>query len=214
MYCQALDVSDGGQGTRFVTVRFGNVLGSAGSVVPLFEKQLKAGGPITVTHPEIERFFMTIPEACQLVLQAVVEGLDPATQRGGIFVLDMGKPVKIVDLAQKMIRLSGLRVGDDVKIVFTGLRPGEKLYEELFDRRETLRPTGAAGIRAALPRLIERDRMTGLTIRMERAILDGSDADACAILAETVREYSGRARPDLQIDAGSLAAAPAAAVLS
>ncbi|MCW6506994.1 polysaccharide biosynthesis protein [Lichenifustis flavocetrariae] len=192
MYCQALDVSESGNRTRFVTVRFGNVLGSAGSVVPLFEKQLKAGGPITVTHPDIERFFMTIPEACELVLQAAVQGLDPQTQRGGIFVLDMGKPVKIVDLAYKMIRLSGLRVEQDIKVVFTGLRPGEKLFEELFDARETLSPTGAAGIKAALPRLIELGEIARVTEGLEQTILAGDEVGACELLARTVREYTGR----------------------
>ncbi|MDX7949913.1 nucleoside-diphosphate sugar epimerase/dehydratase [Lichenihabitans sp. Uapishka_5] len=204
MYCQALDVLQPQASTRFVTVRFGNVLGSAGSVVPLFEKQLKTGGPITVTHPDIERFFMTIPEACQLVLQAAVQGLDSAMQRGSIFVLDMGKPVKIVDLAHKMIRLSGLRVGHDVKIAFTGLRPGEKLFEELFDRHETLSPTGAAGIHAALPRLIQHDEIVRVADDLESAILAGDEADARRLMAATVKEYAPR------IDAATLPHATAA----
>ena len=121
---------------RFITTRFGNVLGSNGSVIPFFRKQIKAGGPITVTHPDVTRFFMTIPEACQLVLEAGSMG-----KGGEIFIFDMGKSVKIVDLAKKMVKLSGLELGKDIQLVFTGLRPGEKLYEELLNNEENTQST-------------------------------------------------------------------------
>jgi FlaA1/EpsC-like NDP-sugar epimerase len=133
-YVQSLN---GQNSTKFITTRFGNVLGSAGSVIPLFKEQLAQGGPLTVTHPDIERFFMTISEAVQLVLQAAVMG-----QGGDIFVLNMGRSVKIRELAEKLILLAGKTPCDGIEIVYTGLRPGEKLFEELFNDEEQPEPTG------------------------------------------------------------------------
>lgn len=189
MFCQAQDLAPG-SGTRFVTVRFGNVLGSAGSVVPLFEKQLETGGPLTVTHPDIERYFMTIPEACLLVLQAAIHGLAHPDRRGRIFVLDMGTPVKIVDLARNVIRLSGLRPDIDVRIVFTGLRPGEKLFEELFDQRETLGQTDVAGLLVASPRAIERALVARIFDEMQRLVDAGDAVAALRLLKSTVPEFT------------------------
>ncbi len=160
-YCQALDLAARRtEGMRCVTVRFGNVLGSTGSVVPLFRRQLERGGPLTVTHPEMERYFMTVREAVGLVLQASVLGVQDAAlpTPGGIFVLDMGEPVRIADLARQMIRLAGLRPiegdaeGTGIRIHYTGLRPGEKLYEELFHGEEPPTPTGYPGLLMAAPR--------------------------------------------------------------
>jgi FlaA1/EpsC-like NDP-sugar epimerase len=141
--------------TRFITTRFGNVLGSNGSVIPLFKKQIAQGGPITLTHPDITRFFMTIPEACQLVLEAANMG-----EGGEIFVFDMGKSVKIIDLAKKMIQLSGLELGKDIEIKITGLRPGEKLYEELLADEESTLTTHHPKILIAKIRTVDEEKVS------------------------------------------------------
>ena len=156
LYAQAQDVAQ--NKTRFVTVRFGNVLGSTGSVAPLFKRQIERGGPVTVTHPEILRFFMTTREAVQLVLQSA--SLDSAeemivTHDGRVFVLDMGDPVKILDLAKRMIEAYGLKPGEDIEIRFTGLRAGEKLFEEIFLDSDKLIKTGADGVLLASPAMID-----------------------------------------------------------
>ncbi len=169
--------------TEFVAVRFGNVLGSHGSVVPRFTSQIEAGGPVTVTHPEITRFFMTIPEAAQLVIQA------EAYARGGeIFVLDMGKPVKIYDLAKKMIRLSGYKPDEDIKIEFSGLRPGEKLYEELFMGEESLQKTPHSKIFAAKPIDITLEELDEKLNKLQEA-LNNASSDIKAVISEIVPTY-------------------------
>ena len=170
--------------TEFVAVRFGNVLGSNGSVIPLFMKQILAGGPVTVTHPDIIRYFMTIPEAVSLVLQA------GAYAKGGeIFVLDMGKPVKILDLAKNLIRLSGYRVDEDIKIEFTGLRPGEKLYEELLMEEEGLRETANKLIFVGKP--IEIDEMRFFAqLRDLKEASKNESADIRTMIREIVPTYT------------------------
>jgi FlaA1/EpsC-like NDP-sugar epimerase len=151
--------------TRFITTRFGNVLGSNGSVIPRFREQLAKGGPLTVTHPDIIRYFMTIPEACRLVLEAACMGVG-----NEIFVFDMGEPVKIVDLARRMIELAGLEPDKDIQISYTGLRPGEKLYEELLASKENSQPTPHDKIfRARVREYNHRDFSRSLLILCENA---------------------------------------------
>jgi len=167
----------GRRGTKFIVVRFGNVLGSRGSVVPLFKRQIAAGGPVTVTHPEIERYFMTIPEAVQLVIQAGAMGAG-----GEVFVLDMGKPVKIVDLARDLIKLSGLEPDLDIRIEFTGLRPGEKLYEELFTAEEGMNATRHSQIFKARTKPADRAAVSRSTSQLLRAAAAGDDQRIVALL--------------------------------
>ncbi len=190
MYCQALDVAarrDGGM--RCITVRFGNVLGSTGSVVPLFRRQLERGGPLTVTHPEMQRYFMTVPEAVSLVLQASAMGSGDITADGGIFVLDMGQPVKIVDLARQMIRLAGLQPGRDIEIRFTGLRPGEKLFEELFHGSEAPLPTGQPGLLIAKPRMVDLLEVGAVLDGIARSCRAGDHASAFDLVHRLVPEF-------------------------
>lgn len=193
-YAQALDLADPGNKagngvTRFVTTRFGNVLGSTGSVVPLFQRQLERGGPLTVTHPEMTRYFMTVREAVELVLQAAALELATEGGRGGITVLDMGEPVKIVDLARQMIRLAGLVPDEDVRIAFTGLRPGEKLYEELFHDAEALEPTAVPALRRARPRISDLALLARGLDELEAAARDRDTAQTLRVLARLVPEY-------------------------
>ncbi len=198
-YCQMRDLEArrSGRGTRFVTVRFGNVLGSSGSVLTIFRRQLERGGPLTVTHPEITRYFMTIPEAVQLVLHASAWGIEGDAEAGYIFVLDMGRPVRILDLARKLIRLAGFEPERDIPIEITRPRPGEKLYEELFDHQETRAPAPIPGVRLARPRPLDRLRLERALDMLETAARDGvGEAELRAMLARIVPGYRPMATSD------------------
>ncbi|MGN6626857.1 MAG: UDP-N-acetylglucosamine 4,6-dehydratase family protein [Tepidisphaeraceae bacterium] len=170
--------------TRFVAVRFGNVLGSSGSVIPIFQRQIAAGGPVTVTHPEMRRYFMTIPEAAQLVMQAGAIGAG-----GEIFILDMGEPVKIVDLAHEMLRRHGLVAGRDIELRFTGIRPGEKLFEELANDSDAIVPTGHPKIQVwQLPRQTPDEAQAMLDALA--AVVESDRADVIDALTRVVPEFS------------------------
>lgn len=189
LYCQNLNTRTN---TQFITVRFGNVLGSAGSVIPLFQKQLEQGGPLTVTHPDMQRYFMTIPEACQLILQAMANGYG-----GEIFVLDMGEPIKISYLAHQMILLAGKEPGTDIKIEYTGLRPGEKLFEELFHESEELMPTEHEKLFKARFRGLNWNELSQTMRMLNTACLDHQDEELLVLMQSLVPEY----RPDFALSA-------------
>ena len=194
VYVQSLNdflISIDSGSTRFITTRFGNVLGSNGSVIPIFKKQIQAGGPITVTHPEITRYFMTIPEACGLVLEAATMG-----EGGEIFVFDMGKSVKIVDLAKRMIQLSGLVEGKDIDIVFSGLRPGEKLFEELLDDKENNLATHHPKIMIAQTRKFDfkevKDHIDNLEYLVYQGDNTNKETDIVRLLKLMLLEYKSK----------------------
>ena len=197
MYCQALDAdlarrgNGQGRGMRLIAVRFGNVLASNGSVVPKFKAQIEAGGPVTVTHPDMVRYFMTIREACDLVVTAASHALE---NRGvSVYVLNMGQPVKIVDLAERMIRLSGLEPGRDIEIVFTGIRPGERLHEILFAREEPTAPVGIEGIVAARPVSPSLDAMRGWLVALEQGLAREDRSVIYGVLRDAVPDFGGEA---------------------
>jgi O-antigen biosynthesis protein WbqV len=205
MYCQALDHDlaaqphdlaaqpSGKPRMRLISVRFGNVLASNGSVVPKFKAQIEAGGPVTVTHPDMVRYFMTIREACDLVLTAATHALTPARADVSVYVLNMGHPVKIVELAERMIRLSGLEPGHDIEIVFTGMRPGERLNEILFASEEPAVEIGVAGIMAAKPNEPPMQALRKWIAALEQAITNDDRVTIKAVLKDAVPEFGSTA---------------------
>jgi FlaA1/EpsC-like NDP-sugar epimerase len=194
IYCQNLSARSA---THFITVRFGNVLGSAGSVIPLFQKQIAQGGPVTVTHPEITRYFMTIPEAAQLILQAGTMG-----KGGEIFVLDMGEPVKIAYLAEQLIRLSGKKPGEEIEIIYTGLRPGEKLYEELFHESEKLAGTTHPKILLANSRSMDFAQLEQVLDGLATACEANDVREIYGLLSELVPEHQSHLPLDAVVGSG------------
>src|SRR5229473_3433730 len=198
MYCQALDHDlaaqlDGKPRMRLISVRFGNVLASNGSVVPKFKAQIEARGPVTVTHPDMVRYFMTIREACDLVITAATHALAPQRPNVSVYVLNMGQPVKIVDLAERMIRLSGLQPGYDIDIVFSGMRPGERLHEILFAREEPTAPIGIEGIVAAKPVSPSLESMRGWLAALEQGLAREDRSVIFGVLHDAVPDFGGEA---------------------
>jgi len=199
MYCQALDHDLASQAAgakppmRLISVRFGNVLASNGSVVPKFKAQIEAGGPVTVTHPDMVRYFMTIREACDLVITAATHALGAARSTVSVYVLNMGQPVKIVDLAERMIRLSGLQPGYDIEIVFTGMRPGERLNEILFATEEPKVEIGIAGIMAARPNEPPMQTLRKWITALDQAIARDDRGTIRTILKDAVPEFGSTA---------------------
>jgi O-antigen biosynthesis protein WbqV len=217
LYCQALDLmserDDGA--TRFFTVRFGNVLGSSGSVVPLFQRQLRDRLPITVTHKDMTRFFMTIHEAVSLTLHSAHSGLAHNTKRGRIFVLDMGEPIRVLDIAHRMIRLSGLEPDVDVEVKFIGTRPGEKLFEELFDKREQRLPSSIAGVFEAEPSSLPLSVLERAAEKLAAAIAANDEKtvrrEIFALIEVDGEEQAPAAAPQIGVIATSPVMARAAA---
>ena len=199
MYCEALDdefargAGKGNRAMRLISVRFGNVLASNGSVVPKFKAQIEAGGPVTVTHPDMVRYFMTIREACDLVVTAASHALAPGRSDVSVYVLNMGQPVKIVDLAERIIRLSGLEPGRDIQITFTGIRPGERLHEILFAREEETSETGIPGIVAAKPVRPSLESIRGWVTMLEQGLARNERTTIYKVLRDAVPEFGGEA---------------------
>ncbi|WP_164827382.1 polysaccharide biosynthesis protein [Sinorhizobium meliloti] len=195
LYCQALDLNglETGLGPRFMTVRFGNVLGSSGSLIPLFKRQLARGGPLTVTDANMTRFFMTIREAVELTLQASAYGFEKQLGQGEIFVLDMGEPIKIIDIARRMIRLAGFTPDQEIKIKIIGCRPGEKLFEELFDETDKRTSSPVPGVLGAVPEPIPLPTLRDAFARLQRHSERGNEASVVAVMRELLPRYEHEA---------------------
>ncbi len=214
LYTQSLDLEgvdhqhDDYKWPRFMTVRFGNVLGSSGSVVPLFQKQLAAGGPLTVTHPDMRRFFMTVYEAVSLVLQAAARGVERTDTHGQIFVLDMGEPIKIDDVAKQIIRLAGLRPGKDIAIQYSGLRPGEKLYEECFNSAEERLPSLMEKVQIATSNLVNKGELLTTMNKLAIASTERRDGSVKHLLSDLLPDSTLSLEPTTHRVSTTESAAP------